>query len=355
MLFFWMIIIAFALLAYVILDGYDLGIGVLTLFQPDAARRRQMVEVVGNVWDGNESWILLIAMGLWGGFPDAYATALPGLYIPLLVMIVGLIFRGFSVEMTLHRAASDRTWTRLFGLGSLVAAFAQGVLFGGLLCGVTVRNQLFAGATWDFFGHGYGVLTGLVTVALFCLAGAAMLQAKTVGALRDQVAGLVRPLTLVTVTGVALSAALLPVATSAQLRLDGVDRWLPFGYAVLVAAGGFWTAYRRAGRAPDLIPFLAVSAAEIAGLVALLALYYPQLVPPSVTLYSAAASRDTLAFLVIAISIFLPGTIAYHVYSNWVFRGRQPLDGAAVPGGRPTVLPTVPPAVPSPRPVEGGN
>src|SRR6201996_6489850 len=277
MLFFLMIVIVFALLAYVVLDGYDLGIGVLTLFQPDAARRRQMLEVVGNIWDGNESWLILLAMGLWGGLPDAYATALPGLYIPLLVVIFALIFRGFSVEMTLHGAACDRTWTRLFGVGSLVAAFAQGVLFGGLLCGVTVRHQLFAGATWDFLGHGYGVLTGLLTVALFALAGAAMLQAKTGGALRDQMARLVRPLTLVTVSGVTLSAALLPVATSAQLRLGAVDRWLPFGGGVRVAAGGFWTAYGRAGRTPDLIPFLAVVAAEIAGMVALLALYYPQL------------------------------------------------------------------------------
>src|SRR6202012_866442 len=207
MVFFLMIVVVFALLAYVVLDGYDLGIGVLTLFQRDAGRRRQMIEVVGNVWDGNETWILLIAMGLWGAFPDAYATALPGLYIPLLVMIFGLIFRGFSVEMTLRRAVSDRIWTRLFGVGSLVAAFAQGVLFRGLLCGVTVRNQLFAGATWDFFGHGYAVLTGLVTVTLFALAGAAMLQAKTSGALRGQAVGLVRPLTLGTVAGVALSAA----------------------------------------------------------------------------------------------------------------------------------------------------
>jgi cytochrome bd ubiquinol oxidase subunit II len=351
MLFFWMIVIVFALLTYVVLDGYDLGIGVLTLFQRDAARRRQMVEVVGNVWDGNEVWLILVAMGLWAGFPDAYATALPGLYIPLLVMIFALIFRGFSVEMTLHRAVSDRTWTRLFGVGSLMAALAQGVLFGGLLCGVTVHHQRFAGATWDFFGHGYGVLTGLVTVALFCLVGAAMLQAKTGGALRDQMAGLVRPLTLATVWGVTLSAALLPVATSARLDLDGVDRWLPFAYAVLVAAGGFCAAYWRAGRAPDLIPFLAVSAAEIAGLVALVALYYPQIVPPSVTLYSAAASRNTLAFLVINISVFIPGTIAYHAYANWVFRGRQPLDDGAVPGGRPAA----PPAAPSPRPAEGGN
>jgi cytochrome d ubiquinol oxidase subunit II len=351
MLFFWMIVIIFAILAFVVLDGYDLGIGVLTLFQPDAARRRQMLEVVGNVWDGNESWLILVAMGLWGGMPDVYATALPGLYIPLLVMIFALIFRGFSVEMALHRAASDRTWIRLFGIGSLVAAFAQGVLFGGLLCGITVRDQLFAGATWDFLGHGYAVLTGLVTVALFTLVGAAMLQAKTGGPLRSQMAGLVRPLTLVTVSGVALSAALLPVATSAQLRLDGVDRWLPFGYAVLVAVGGFWTAHRRAGRAPDMVPFLAVSAAEIAGMVALLALYFPQLVPPSVTLYSAAPSRDTLAFLVIAISVFLPGTIAYHVYSNWVFRGRQPLDDGTIPGGRRAA----PSTVPGPRAAEGGN
>jgi hypothetical protein len=102
MLFFWMIVVVFALLTYVVLDGYDLGIGVLTLFQPDAARRRQMLEVVGNVWDGNESWLILLAMGLWGGMPDAFATALPGLYIPLLVMIFALIFRGFAVEMTLH-------------------------------------------------------------------------------------------------------------------------------------------------------------------------------------------------------------------------------------------------------------
>jgi cytochrome d ubiquinol oxidase subunit II len=220
MLFFWLIVIVVALLAYVILDGYDLGIGVLTLFQQDAARRHRMIEVVGNVWDGNESWLILLAMGLWGGMPDAYATALPGLYLPLLVMI-------FAVEMTLQRGASDRTWSRLFGIGSFVAAFAQGVLFGGLLCGVTVRHGVFAGATWDFFGHGYAVLTGLLAVTLFSLAGAARLQAKTDGALRGQMGAIVRPLTLATVAGVAVSAALLPVATSAQLHLGGVDRWLP--------------------------------------------------------------------------------------------------------------------------------
>jgi cytochrome bd ubiquinol oxidase subunit II len=325
MVFFWMLVIVVSLLAYVVLDGYDLGIGVLTLFERDATDRRIMLEVIGNVWDGNESWLIMLAMGLWGGFPDAYATALPGLYLPLIVMIFGLFFRGFAIEMALHRPLSDRIWTRLFGAGSLVTAFTQGVLFGGLLAGLTVRNAEFAGATWDFFGHGYAVLTGLATVVLFCLAGAARMQAKAEGELRRKMAAAVRPLTLGTVAAVLLSAALLPVVTSAHLYLGGVDRWLPFGYAVLVAAGGFWIAFWRAGRTPDGVPFLGVVAAETAGMVALVALFFPQIVPPVVTIYSAAASRETLDFLAIMVGVLVPVTIAYHAFANWVFRGRQTL------------------------------
>jgi cytochrome d ubiquinol oxidase subunit II len=323
--FFWMVIILLSLLAYVILDGYDLGIGVLSLFERDAADRRIMLEVTGNVWDGNESWLIMLAMGLWGGFPEAYATALPGLYLPLIVMIFSLIFRGFSLEMALHRPLADRIWTGWFGIGSLAAAFTQGLLFGGLMSGITVRNGEFAGATWDFFGHGYAVLTGLATVALYCLAGAARMQSKSEGELRRKMAAAIRPLTLATVAAVALSAVLLPVVTSAHLYLGGVDRWLPFGYAVLVAAGGFWTAYWRAGRAPDRVPFLAVAAAETAGMVALVALLFPQLVPPAVTMYSAAASRETLDFLAIMVGVLVPITLAYHAFANWVFRGRQTL------------------------------
>ncbi len=155
-------------------------------------------------------------------------------------------------------------------------------------------------------------------------------------------AGLVR-LTLATVWSVTLAAALLQVATRARgcLRRGG-----PLAPVRLRGAGGGRGILHRllAGRTPDLIPFLAVTAAEIAGVVALVALY-PQIVPPSVTLYSSAASRNTLAFLVIAMSVFAPLTIAYHAYANWVFRGRQPLDDGAV----------APRAVPSPRPAEGGN
>jgi cytochrome bd ubiquinol oxidase subunit II len=329
MAFFWYLVVIGALTMYVVLDGYDLGIGILTLFQRDHRDQRLMLEVVGNVWDGNESWIILVAMGLWGGTPDAYATMLPGLYLPLFAMIFGLIFRGFAIEMTLQRSEGfDRLWGRYFGIGSLIAAFSQGVLFGGLLSGIVVRDQAFAGSTWDFWGRGYSVLTGLVTVALFSLAGSTRLLGKVVGPLRDRMIPVAKTLTLVVVAGVALAAGLLPVVTTGHLYLSQTPRWLFFGYAVVFAAGGFLVSYRRAGKAPDSVAFLGVVAAEVAGMIALLTLFYPQIVPPSVTLDSAKSNHESFLFLIILIGVFGPVTIAYHAFANWVFRGRQAPPGS---------------------------
>jgi cytochrome d ubiquinol oxidase subunit II len=272
MVFFWMAVLLLALLVYVVLDGYDLGIGTLTLFERDAGTRRDLLEVVGNVWDGNESWLILLAMGLWGGFPEAYATALPGVYLPLCLMLFALIFRGFAIEMALQRPGFDRVWGRLFGIGSLVTAFAQGVLFGGLLTGITVTNQQFAGRTWDFLGHGYALLTGCATVLLYSWAGATQLQAKLGVDARPRAGRRVRRLTGPVVLACALSAGLLPIASDARLRLDGLDRWLPSAYCLLVAAGAFYTAWRWAGRAPRQVSFVAAVAAQAAGLIALVCL-----------------------------------------------------------------------------------
>jgi cytochrome d ubiquinol oxidase subunit II len=268
-------------------------------------------------------------MGLWGGFPDAYATALPGLYLPLCLMLFALIFRGFAIEMTLQRPGFDRVWGRLFGLGSLVTAFAQGVLFGGLLTGITVVNHRFAGRTWDFLGHGYALLTGGATVLLYVWAGAAQLQAKLAVDERRRASRQVRLLTGPVVLACVLSASLLPIATNARLRLDGIDRWLPFAYCLLIAAGAFYTVWRWAGRAPRQVSFFAAAAAQTAGLLALVCLYFPQLVPPSVTIYSAAAGRNTLVFLTAMIGIIGPGTVGYGIYAHWVFRSTAPATHVA--------------------------
>lgn len=205
-----------------------------------------------------------------------------------------------------------------------MAAFAQGVLFGGLLTGITVVNHGFAGRTWDFLGHGYALLTGCATVLLYAWAGAAQLQAKLPVDERPRASRQVRLLTGPVVFFCALSASLLPVATKARLRLDGVDRWLPFGYGLLVAIGAFYVAWRWAGRTPKQVSFFAVAAAETGGLLALVCLYFPQLVPPSVTIYSAASGRTTLVFLAAMIGIIGPGTVAYGIYAHWVFRSAPP-------------------------------
>jgi cytochrome d ubiquinol oxidase subunit II len=320
MVFLWMLIVLGALLVYVILDGYDLGIGALSLFEREGAGRRRMLEVVGNVWDGNESWLILVAIGLWAGFPDAYATALPGLYLPICLMLFALILRGFAIEMTLNRPGFDRVWGQLFGAGSLLAAFAQGVVFGGLVSGIRVGNHHFVGGTWDFLGHGYALLTGCATVLLYTWAGAAQLQAKLGAAAGGTTSRLLPRLTGAVVLASLLCAALLPVASSARLSLDGVGRWLVFGYGVLVAVGAFWTVYRYAGRNPRQVSFFAAAAAQVAGLIAFVSLYYPQLVPPSVTVYSAAASRETLVFLSVMMGLLGPVTVAYGIYAHWVFR-----------------------------------
>jgi cytochrome bd ubiquinol oxidase subunit II len=356
MAFFWYLIVILALTMYVVLDGYDLGIGILTLFQRDWRDQRLMLAVVGNVWDGNESWIVLLAMGLWGGTPDAYATILPGLYIPLFVMIFALIFRGFSIEMTLQRSgAFDRLWGRFFGIGSLVAAFAQGVVFGGLVSGIVVRHQLFAGSSWDFWGRGYSVLTGLVTVGLFTLAGATRLLGKVGGPLRDRMVPITKRLTLIVVVGAALAAGLLPVVTSGHLYLSQTPRWLFFVYAILFAGGGFLVTYRRAGKTPDSLPFLGVVAAEVAGMIALLTLFYPQIAPPSVTLNSAQSNHDSLLFLIIIIGVFGPVTVAYHSFANWVFRGRQEPAGGEGEAGGGLSPPTTPPTPAATAASEGGH
>jgi cytochrome d ubiquinol oxidase subunit II len=332
MVFLWMLILIGALLAYVVLDGYDLGIGTLTLLERDPARNRSRLDLVGNVWDGNESWLILLAMGLWGGFPAAYATALPGLYLPLCLMLGGLIFRGFAIEMTLHRPGFDPIWGRLFGIGSLVTAFAQGVVFGGLISGVSVTNESFVGHTWDFLGNGYALLTGCATVLLYTWAGAAQLRAKLGGDASGVTSRRLRQHTVAIALAAVVSAALLPVATSARLSLAGVDRWLPFGYGVLLAASGLWTVYRRADRRPYQVGFFAAAAVQAGGMLALLCLYFPQLVPPSVTIYSAAASRLTLLFLIIMIGLIGPATVAYGIYSHWVFRSKPVATRAPDPG-----------------------
>jgi cytochrome bd ubiquinol oxidase subunit II len=154
----WMLFVALALTMYIVLDGYDLGIGVLTLLDRNPRRRREMHELVAWTWDGNESWLVLLALTLWAGVPLVTGVALPALYVPLILMLFALIARGVALEMIEHHDGWHPVWGRLFGLASLVAGFCQGAAFGGLVAGFNVDGDTFAGGPFTFLHHGYAVL-----------------------------------------------------------------------------------------------------------------------------------------------------------------------------------------------------
>src|SRR5437588_3937089 len=157
--FLWLMVLLFSLILYVVLDGYDLGVGVLLLFERDDMRRKNMIEIIATAWDGNESWLIIVGIGLFAGFPLAYSTLLPALYVPFILMLLGLIFRGISIEFQSRATGYVRGWGLAFAIGSLIAAFCQGVIFGSIFEGIPTINGHFAGTPFGFL-QGFSLLTG---------------------------------------------------------------------------------------------------------------------------------------------------------------------------------------------------
>jgi cytochrome bd ubiquinol oxidase subunit II len=323
----WMLFVALALTMYIVLDGYDLGIGVLTLLDRDPCRRREMHELVAWTWDGNESWLVLLALTLWGGVPLVTGIALPALYVPLILMLFSLIARGAALELIEHHEGWHPAWGRLFGIGSLVAGFCQGVAFGGLVAGFDVHGDTFAGGPFTFLHHGYAVLTGLTAVALYVVAGSAILYLKTGGETQRRAARTGRiavvALGLGTVASWLLAAAAGPLTLhpGAAARLE---IWI-IG-AVLLAAGlafalRSFRSHPSDGRT-DRTPVFATLAVYAGGLLVAAGLLYPTLVPPDITVHSAASPHSSLLFLTIGVGIVIPIILTYQAYGYWVFRGK---------------------------------
>jgi cytochrome d ubiquinol oxidase subunit II len=335
----WMIFIGLAFAAYIVLDGYDLGIGVLTLLQRDDRRRREMYELVARAWDGSESWLVLLAVAVWGGLPLAYGLALPSLYIPLTLMLLSLIWRGFSIEIIAQYRAWQRGWGLAFGLGSLVAALAQGAAFGGLVAGVAVRGSSFAGGPFSFLHHGYAVLTGLGAVVLYLFAASAWVYYKSGGELQRWAARRGRVLSLLLAAATVACWALLQPSGTMILDPGSAARvavWVP---GAVMLAGGLAYAYRSFGRHPDAGPVEGAFAVYAGGLILALGLLYPYVVPPHVTVHAAASPTGSLTFLLVGVGLSMPAILAYNAYAYWAFRGKlsenDEVDGlAAGPAGR---------------------
>jgi cytochrome bd ubiquinol oxidase subunit II len=323
----WMIFVFLALTMYIVLDGYDLGIGVLTLLDRDPGRRRQVYELVSWTWDGNESWLVLLALTLWAGLPLVTGVALPALYIPLFLMLWSLIARGVALELIDQHQGWHRFWGPVFGIGSLLAGFCQGVAFGALIAGFNVHGSNFVGGPFTFLHHGYAILTGLTAVALYLVAGCAFVYLKTDGETRRRAAQTGRIAVLALAVGTAASWLLASPAGLVVLHPGATTR-LPIWIAgAVLLGGGLLVALRSFSGDPDAhrsgkAPGLSTLAVYAGGLLLAGGLLYPTLIPPDITVHAAASPHTALLFLMIGVGSCIPIILTYQTYSYWVFRGK---------------------------------
>jgi cytochrome d ubiquinol oxidase subunit II len=313
----WFIFITVCLLAYVCLDGYDLGIGTITLFERDRHRRNEQVELVANVWDGNETWLVLLAVTFWAGFPQAFGTVLPHMYLVLTLVLFSLIWRGASVEMISQaEGKAAEGWYRAFGIGSLLAGFAQGFALGALTSSIVLdRDGAFAGGAFDSVTW-FSVLTGLTVTFLYLALGYAYLKSRGVGE-RSSVTRRGTAASLLAAAGgtatlLALSTTHAPLNLSTVAR--GISFWILLGFAafgiVLTLVTMRFDSDTPAARH---CPYLGLVLATAAVFVAVLVSHYPLIIPPSLQIDDSAAPDGTMLFLFIGIGFNIP-LLAYYTW-----------------------------------------
>lgn len=309
----WFGLVLLCLLMYVVLDGYDLGVGIATLFERDPAHRHEMLETVALAWDGNETWLVLLGVCLWAGFPAAFGIILPHACMPLTVMLFALIVRGVAVEMASQRPPAP-WWERAFGIGSLAAALAQGAAAGTLAANVTVG----AGLGW------YSALTA-VTVAVGYLAlGYAFTTWKASGALRFHAGR--RGITATLSAGGLVAACLGAVGTTAAplnlgspMRIAGFVGLLAFAVVGVVLA----VATLRPSTRRDGLPLCGLAIGVVATVLAVVTARYPILAPPSLTADNAVSPNGTMQFLAVGVGLNVPLVLLYSWYAHYAFRGAR--------------------------------
>jgi cytochrome bd ubiquinol oxidase subunit II len=319
----WAFIIAFAVFVYVVMDGFDLGLGILYPMFPNKTDRDVIMNSVAPVWDGNETWLVLGGGGLMAAFPLAYAVLMPALYTPVIAMLVGLIFRGVAFEFRWRTTRSERNlWDLAFTGGSLLATLAQGIALGAILQGVHVEGRHYAGGWWDWLTP-FSILTGLALVIGYALLGATWLIMKTEGELRDKAYRLSWWLLFAMLGAIGAVSIATPF-----LHVQYTHRWFSWPNIIFTApvpiavAGVTVLLLRSLENKWDYQPFflsLALFALSYAGLGISM---YPYIVPQSITIWQAAAPENSLVFLLIGVSVLIPLILGYTSWAYWVFRGK---------------------------------
>src|SRR5262245_806132 len=331
----WAVLIAVAVFLYVALDGFDLGVGILFPFAKDARERDQMQAAIAPVWDGNETWLVLGGGGLFAAFPKAYAALMPALYLPIYLMLLALIFRGVAFEFRHHvRAAGRRWWTFAFAAGSVAAAVAQGLVLGGFIQGVAVREGRFVGGTFDWLTP-FSLLAAVSLVAGYALLGACWLVFKTRGELYERARNWTKQLAVLTALAMgAVSLATLGVDPRVTARwgltMTSVD-WPVFiklAPLPLIAGAVCFALWTRWKGEPLIAPYLLAVGLFLIGYVGLAVSLWPYIVPFAMTPREAASADNALSLMLWGAGPLLPIILGYTGYVYWVFRAKVSDDAA---------------------------
>jgi len=322
----WFFILGLFLFLYVLLDGFDLGVGILSLTAKSEERRSILMTSLGNVWDANETWLILMGGSLFGAFPLAYATILNALYLPAVIMVVGLILRAVSFEFR-ENAERKLIWNITFGVGSFLAALGQGFALGSVFEGITVDAQgHFAGDMWDWLTW-RSIIVALTLVQGYVLIGSTYLILKTSGELQNTHYKTAAIATWTTLAGAIFITVTTP-AFSEQARSQLFTAPLVYIFAAIPILGLglifllLRSLYRREEQTPIIWTFLVFSLSFIG----LGFIIFPNIIPPSVTIYEAAAAPSSLVFMLTFIGFLIPIVLFYNIYNYLVFRGKIVTD-----------------------------
>lgn len=319
----WAVIILFGVMMYVVMDGFDLGIGILFPLIRDRDERDVMVNTVAPVWDGNETWLVLGGAGLMAAFPLAYSVILSALHLPLVFMLLGLVFRGVAFEFRFKADEHHRPyWDLAFVFGSVTATFFQGVTLGAYIEGIAVVGRAHQGGAWDWISP-FSLFTGLGLVAGYALLGCTWLIMKTEGRLHRHMCAIARPLTCALLAVIAVLSVWTPLAqphiAQRWFSLPNMFWFLPV--PVLVAAAGF-DLIRRVRGTPAAGPFLLSLALVFLAYTGLGISIWPAIIPPDISIWTASAPPQSQGFALVGALLIIPIILVYTAWSYYVFRGK---------------------------------
>ncbi|GLS21208.1 quinol oxidase subunit [Labrys miyagiensis] len=322
----WTLILGMAVFFYVLLDGFDLGVGMLYGLAPDTPSRNIIMNSIAPIWDGNETWLVLGGLGLLAAFPVAFAIIIPAVYFPILVMLLALVFRGVAFEFRFRDTAHKTFWDHAFCYGSGIATFAQGVVLGAFIQGFQVTGRTFSGSSFDFLTP-FSLLTGVALLFGYGLLGSGWLILKTEGAVQAAARMQGRVCLLGVIVAVGIVSIWTPFMSPAiSARWFGWPNTLllaPIPIATAVVAILTWRALESEAEAAPFIGSIGMFALSYVGIAISL---FPMIVPGHFTLWEAASSPRTQAFLLVGTLVLLPVILMYTSWSYWVFRGKVRSD-----------------------------